>query len=130
MHRELQQRQSDTVLPSTGEEESSPDKKKKPNATTKNNDSSSSDPLAAEQVMRQMEALLEEKARLAQENNRLARENTGLHELLEFTMQQHVADLGEDDLFDDGADSYEYSTGCGGDDEYFDGSSSVDDGSP
>lgn len=42
--------------------------------------------------MRQMEALLAEKARLTQENDRLLRENTGLHELLEYTMHQHVTD--------------------------------------
>jgi hypothetical protein len=59
------------------------------------------DSLASEQVMGQMEALIAEKARLAQENDRLLRENNGLHELLEFTMQQHVADLGDDELFAD-----------------------------
>ena len=57
------------------------------------------DPLVAEQVTLQMEALLEEKARLAQENDRLLRENSGLHELLDFTMQQHASVLGEDELF-------------------------------
>ena len=36
------------------------------------------DPLAAQQVTQQMEALLLEKSRLAQENDRLLRENTGL----------------------------------------------------
>lgn len=59
------------------------------------------DSLASEQVMGQMEALIAEKARLAQENDRLLRENTGLHELLEFTMQHHVEDLDDDELFAD-----------------------------
>lgn len=54
--------------------------------------------------MRQMESLVAEKARLAAENDRLTRENSGLHELLEFTMQQHVANLGEDELFADDAE--------------------------
>jgi hypothetical protein len=36
------------------------------------------DPLATQQVARQMEALLVEKSKLVQENDRLLRENTGL----------------------------------------------------
>jgi hypothetical protein len=36
------------------------------------------DPMAAQQVAKQMEALLLEKSKLAQENDRLLRENTGL----------------------------------------------------
>lgn len=36
------------------------------------------DPLAAQQVAKQMEALLQEKSKLAQENDRLLRENSGL----------------------------------------------------
>lgn len=59
----------------------------------------SSDPIASEQVMRQMEALVAEKAALAQENDRLLREKASLLELLEFTMLQQAADVAEDDLF-------------------------------
>lgn len=62
--------------------------------------SETSDPLAAEQVMRQMEALLTEKARLLQENDRLLRENNGLQELLEFTMQQQFPELDDEENFD------------------------------
>lgn len=36
------------------------------------------DPVAAQQVARQMEALLQEKSKLVAENDRLLRENTGL----------------------------------------------------
>ena len=68
----------------------------------------SPDPLAAEQVMRKMEALLAEKARLTQENDRLARENTGLQELLEYTMHQHVTDEEEEE------DIYSNETGVEG----------------
>jgi hypothetical protein len=68
------------------------------------NNANTTDSLASEQVMGQMEALMAEKARLAQENDRLLRENTSLHELLEFTMQHHVADLGDDELFGVGDD--------------------------
>ncbi|KAL3130619.1 hypothetical protein ABBQ38_008013 [Trebouxia sp. C0009 RCD-2024] len=45
-----------------------------------------------DQVSAQLQALLAEKARLAQENARLARENTGLQELLQYTMDQHLRD--------------------------------------
>lgn len=52
-------------------------------------DLSSDNHLDADQMLtRQMESLLEEKARLAQENDRLIRENTGLQELLEYTLRQ------------------------------------------
>ncbi|KAL4458185.1 hypothetical protein ABPG75_013050 [Micractinium tetrahymenae] len=58
------------------------------------------DPLAAQQVARQMEALLREKSKLVAENDRLLRENTGLQELLEFSLA-HQAQLAADgDLFD------------------------------
>jgi len=77
------------------------------------------DSLASEQVMGQMEALVAEKARLAQENDRLLRENTGLHELLEFTMQQHAADLGDDELFADGTlEKYEVQGEVGEEDSF------------
>jgi len=46
-----------------------------------------------------MEALLAEKAALAQENDRLLREKAGLQELLEFTILQQVAEVGDDELF-------------------------------
>ncbi|KAL3147664.1 hypothetical protein ABBQ32_002417 [Trebouxia sp. C0010 RCD-2024] len=46
--------------------------------------------LVVDQVSAQLQALLAEKARLAQENARLARENTGLQELLQYTMDQHL----------------------------------------
>ncbi|KAL0040790.1 hypothetical protein WJX79_005578 [Trebouxia sp. C0005] len=49
------------------------------------------DPLA-DQVAGQLQALLTEKAHLAQENARLARENTGLQELLQYTMHQHLGE--------------------------------------
>ena len=62
--------------------------------------SAPTDPLAAEQVMRQMEALVTEKARLLQENDRLLRENNGLQELLEFTMQQQFPAELDDENFD------------------------------
>jgi hypothetical protein len=65
-------------------------------------DPAGADPLAAQQVKQQMEALLHEKARLAQENDRLLRENNGLQELLEFTIRQHADVAGEDELFGGG----------------------------
>ncbi|KAL4541934.1 hypothetical protein Ndes2526B_g06427 [Nannochloris sp. 'desiccata'] len=77
------------------------------------------DSLASEQVMGQMEALIAEKAQLAQENDRLLRENTGLHELLEFTMQHHVADLVDDELFaDDNLEKHEEGGEVGGEDSF------------
>ncbi|EFN54446.1 hypothetical protein CHLNCDRAFT_135865 [Chlorella variabilis] len=57
------------------------------------------DPLAAQQVAKQMEALLQEKSKLAQENDRLLRENSGLQELLEFTLQHHAQLAGDNELF-------------------------------
>ncbi|KAI3435638.1 hypothetical protein D9Q98_001696 [Chlorella vulgaris] len=62
------------------------------------------DPMAAQQVAKQMEALLLEKSKLAQENDRLLRENTGLQELLEFTVQHQSQLAGDDDLFGFGYD--------------------------
>lgn len=55
------------------------------------------DPVAAELIMKQMEALLSEKAALAQENDRLSREKAGLQELLHITMFHQVQEAGMDD---------------------------------
>lgn len=67
-------------------------------AVEKEDLSSFSDHLATEHMlMRQMETLLEEKARLAQENDRLIRENTGLQELLEYTLRQSGSEYDHDE---------------------------------
>ncbi|PRW59883.1 hypothetical protein C2E21_1370 [Chlorella sorokiniana] len=59
------------------------------------------DPLAVQQVARQMEALLSEKSRLVAENDRLLRENTGLQELLEFSLVHQAQWAADGDLFDE-----------------------------
>lgn len=71
------------------------------------------DPVAAQQVARQMEALLQEKSKLVAENDRLLRENTGLQVRMLCPRLKGAGELPQWNSASSGSDTPEVGAGNG-----------------